>query len=178
MPEQNGAQEGAQTPQEGAEATATAQEAQQRPEGVSEAEWSALGDPGKAALVRERQRVAELEQQVTAANAKVGEFERSKLSDIERAQAEAQEAKEAAAKAATEALRWRTAAKFGISDEDAETFLTGADEATITRQAERLAAFKQSAPAGPRPDLSQGGKGAPALNSDALEDGLRAALGI
>lgn len=37
-----------------------------------------------------------------------------------------------------EALRWRIAAKHGISDEDAELFLTGNDEDTLTKQAERF----------------------------------------
>lgn len=67
-----------------------------------------------------------------------------------------------AATARAEALRWRIAAKHGISDEDAETFLTGGDEESLTRQAERLAALAQpnedrQSP-GPRPDLSQGSR--------------------
>ena len=39
----------------------------------------------------------------------------------------------------SEALRSRIQAKHGISDEDADLFLTGTDEATLTRQAEALA---------------------------------------
>lgn len=39
-----------------------------------------------------------------------------------------------------DALRFKVAARFGIADEDADLFLTGSDEDTITRQAERLAA--------------------------------------
>jgi hypothetical protein len=38
-----------------------------------------------------------------------------------------------------EAMRFKVAAKHGIADEDAELFLTGSDEETLTRQAERLA---------------------------------------
>ena len=38
------------------------------------------------------------------------------------------------------ALRFKVAAKFGIGDEDADLFLTGSDEETLTKQAERLAA--------------------------------------
>jgi len=37
------------------------------------------------------------------------------------------------------AMRARIQAKFGIADEDADLFLTAADEATLTKQAERLA---------------------------------------
>lgn len=46
------------------------------------------------------------------------------------------EAKASAAEAA--AVRWKVAAKFGVSDEDADLFLTGTDEETLTRQAQRL----------------------------------------
>lgn len=38
------------------------------------------------------------------------------------------------------AMRLRVAAKHGISDDDADLFLTGSDEETLTRQAERLQA--------------------------------------
>lgn len=41
----------------------------------------------------------------------------------------------------TTALRARIQAKHGISDEDAAVFLTATDEATLTKQAERLAAL-------------------------------------
>lgn len=39
----------------------------QRPDGVSEAEWTALGDPGKNAIVRERARAVKAEQDLAAA---------------------------------------------------------------------------------------------------------------
>lgn len=92
----------------------------------------------------------------------------SRLAEIEESQkTEAQrltDAKTAAeaetATARTEALRWRIAAKHGISDEDADTFLTGTDEESLTKQAERLTALAKTAEPntspGPRPDLSQG----------------------
>lgn len=41
--------------------------------------------------------------------------------------------------AKAEMLRYRIAARFQVSDEDAELFLTGTDEGTITKQAQRLA---------------------------------------
>lgn len=47
------------------------------------------------------------------------------------AQRDAQQAK-------ADALRFRVAAKFGVSDEDTDLFLTGSDEETLTRQAQRL----------------------------------------
>ena len=87
------------------------------------------------------------------------EVKQSQMSDLERAQAQAKSLEEEATTARAEALRWRTAAKHGISDEDAETFLTGTDEETLTRQAERLASLSSSAPTTPKPDLSQGSQG-------------------
>lgn len=67
--------------------------------------------------------------------------------DLKRAAAEAEKVAEAKAalererdQAKAEALRLRIAAKHGISDEDADLFLTATDEATLERQATRLAA--------------------------------------
>ena len=67
------------------------------------------------------------------------EFEDRDKSEAEK-QAERLQALEAEANSArAEALRLRIATKFGIGDEDADLFLTGTDEATLTKQAERLA---------------------------------------
>ena len=109
------------------------------------------------------------------------QIKHAQMSELEKAQAAMQTATQEAAAAKAEALRWRIAAKHGISDEDAETFLTGSDEESLTKQAQRLASLATtSAPATPKPDLTQGGQGAPtpALNSDALEEALRSKLGI
>lgn len=70
---------------------------------------------------------------------RLAEIEESQKSEADK-QAERIKALEAeAGSARTEALRLRVATKHGISDEDADLFLTGSDEETITRQAERLA---------------------------------------
>lgn len=45
-----------------------------------------------------------------------------------------------AADARREALKFKIASKFQIGDEDADLFLTGDDETSMTKQAERLAA--------------------------------------
>lgn len=66
------------------------------------------------------------------------ELRAAQLSKEELAAKEAADAKAEAAQAKAEALRWRIAAKHGITDEDAELFLTATDEDTLTRQAERL----------------------------------------
>lgn len=90
---------------------------------------------------------------------KLDEIQAAQMSDLEKAQARAQELEAQATKATSEALRWRIAAKHGISDDDAETFLTGGDEESLTRQAERLSALASAAPTTPKPDRSQGGNG-------------------
>lgn len=127
------------------------------PEGVPADAWDALGDKGKAALTSEREARAAAEKSAAELQAQLDEIAKANLSDLERAQAEAKSAQEAAATAATEALRYRLAAKHGISDEDAK-FLQG-DEAAMTALAERLAArdaAQANAPTFPKPDLTQG----------------------
>lgn len=142
------------------------------------AEQQQLGEGGKKALSAEREARKAAEESAKALQAQLDEIKAAQMSDLEKAQAQAKSYEEAAAKATAEALRWRVAAKHGISDEDAETFLTGSDEESLTRQAERLASLSTPAPTTPKPDLSQAGKGnPPALNSDDLEQSLRAAVG-
>lgn len=137
-----------------------------------------LGEGGKKALQAERERAKALEKQLGEATSRLSEIEKAQLSDLERAQAEATEAKAAAAKASADALRFRIAAKHSITDEDAELFLTGSDEETLTRQAARLVE-RTPAASSPKPDLTQGGKGEPhALNGDPLLDDLKSKLGI
>jgi len=138
-----------------------------------------LGDPGKKAIAAERAARKAAEDAAKSLQAQLDEIKKSQMSDLEKAQATAQEHQQAAEQARAEALRWRIAAKHGISDEDAETFLTGSDEATLTRQAERLASMAAATPATPKPDRTQGGQGgALALNSDGLEEALKSKLGI
>jgi hypothetical protein len=71
--------------------------------------------------------------------AKLDEIEAANKSEIEKATEKAAAAEQAAAAAKAEALRWKIAAKHGITDDDAELFLTGTDEETLTKQAQRLA---------------------------------------
>lgn len=89
-------------------------------------------------------RLAEIEE----ANQTEAEKQAKRLADLET------EAKQAKA----EALRFKIAAKFSVTDEDADLFLTGSDEETLTKQAERLAARNEEAgkPRAPKPDPNQG----------------------
>lgn len=70
---------------------------------------------------------------------KLDEIEQANKSEIERANDAKAAAEKEAADSKAEALRLRVAVKHGISDEDADLFLTGTDEVTLTKQAERLA---------------------------------------
>lgn len=137
-----------------------------------------LGETGKKALLAEREARKAMEKQLSEAKARLAEFEREKMSELERAQVEAQEAREAADKAIAEALRLRVAVKHNISEEDAELFLTGTDEETLTKQAQRLAERRSSDTNTPKPDLTQGGTGdpAPRTPSQAFADAVSSVL--
>lgn len=89
---------------------------------------------------------------------KLAEIEESTKTEQEKLAERLAEAEKAAATATAEALRFRVASKHGISDEDAELFLTGSDEETLMRQAERLAAkvAADGKPRPPKPDPNQG----------------------
>lgn len=91
-----------------------------------------------------------------SAAGELAKLKQSQMSETDRLNAQLTESQQAASKATNEALRWRIAAKHGISDDDAETFLVGTDEASLTKQAERLKALATNAP--PRSDPSQGAR--------------------
>ncbi len=86
---------------------------------------------------RERAKFADYDD-LKAKAAKLDEFEQANKSEQERLADELSVAKQAAEAAKAEALRFKVASKHGISDEDAELFLTGSDEDTLSRQAQRL----------------------------------------
>ena len=115
---------------------------------------------------------------LTAATARLTEIERSTETETQRLQRETQEARDALPAGITSAFRDAAVTFGGIPAEDAELFLTGSDVDTLKKQAARLVE-RITPTAGPKPDLTQGGSGAPlALNSDGLEEALRSKLGI
>lgn len=126
----------------------------------------ALGDAGKKALVAEREARKQAERQAAEYKKQLDDAAKANMNDLERAQAEAKAAAERAAAAERDVQRYRIAAKHGISDADADLFLTGADEAAMTAQAERYAELNNT-PTTPRPDPSQGSKGAQKTTSPA-----------
>lgn len=118
-----------------------------------------LGEGGKKALQAERIRAADLEKQLKAATEKLTQIERASETALEKAQREAKEAQDALPGLTAAAFK-DAAIKFGgISQEDADLFLTGADVETLSKQAARLAErTTSSTPGTPKPDATQGGK--------------------
>ena len=160
------------------ETTTTEQPATAQSEQQGDPADKPLGENGEKALKAERDRAKELERQLNAAAKRLSEIEQANETALEKAQREAREAEQRAEALIAEALRYRVAAKHGISDEDAELFLTGTDEQTLERQAARLVE-RAPQPSGPKPDLTQAGGGqSTALNGDGLEEALKSKLGI
>lgn len=105
----------------------------------------------------------------------------AQLSNEERIAAERDKAIAERDNAMTELLRWKVATKFGIADEDVDLFLTGTDEDTLLKQAERLAertAASKPSKNGLHVPVEGRTPSVPALNSDDLEGALRRKLGI
>lgn len=96
-----------------------------------------LNEALKERLNRERSKFADYDTLKTKAE-QFDQLEAANKSEIERAADKAAAAERERDAAKAEALRWKVAAKHGISDEDADLFLTGTDEETLTKQAERL----------------------------------------
>lgn len=143
-----------------------------------------LGDGGKKALDAERRARNSAEREAKQLKARLDEIEAATLSKEEKAHKLAAEAEARAAAAEASAMRYKVAAKEGITDEDAELFLTGADEATLLKQATRLGELIKQVtelskkPAGLHVPAEGRNPGAPALNGDDLEQSLRRKLGI
>ncbi|MFF4600563.1 hypothetical protein [Amycolatopsis sp. NPDC001319] len=138
-----------------------------KPEATTGEPSTDLGDAGKRALAEERKARKAAEKEKSDLAARLKEFEDRDKSELDKATEawKSAEAERDAAKA--EALRFRVAAEFGIStapdDEgvsDADLFLTGQDEETMRRQAQRFSARQTPAgPSVPKPDPSQGARG-------------------
>lgn len=109
-----------------------------------EAEVPQEGEPKvfDEAYVKQLRDEAAKHRTAAKANAKAAD----RLAEIEEANKTAEQksadalaaAQSDAETARAEALRFRIASKFQVSDEDADLFLTGTDEETLTRQATRL----------------------------------------
>lgn len=87
---------------------------------------------------RERGKFADYKD-LKAKAAKLDEIEEANKTEIQKAADRLAAIERERDQATATALRLRVAARNQISDEDADLFLTGTDEATLTKQAERLA---------------------------------------
>jgi hypothetical protein len=126
-----------------------------------------LGEAGVKALQQEREARKAAEKLAAENAARIKEFEDRDKSELDKLTEGKAAAEKEAVDARREALRYRIAAKHQITDEDAETFLTGGDEDSITKQAERLVALRGEAkPSTPRPDPTQGARPGDAMDID------------
>lgn len=112
------------------------------------------------------------------AKKELDKIRREQMTDAEKAQADRAEieqriadAEDRATKAEAALARYKVAAEFGLSQEDAEALSAITDEAALRALAERLAG---RSPAGPRPNPAQGrgGKTAPATPAEAFADAM------
>jgi len=131
-----------------------------------------LGDAGKKALIAERAEKKALAKANAELVARVKAFEDAQLSDTEKQSKRLAELEKEAASARGEAIRYRIAAKFQVSDEDAELFLTGSDEESLTKQATRLS--ERAAAAKPKSGAYVPGEGRSA-NTPNINDEIAAA---
>jgi len=122
----------------------TAPETETAPETPTEPDQLPDNHPLVKTLAAQKAQIRELKEKA----ARLDQIERDQLSKEERIAAEAADALDRANRAEAEALRWRIAARYGISDEDAELFLTAADEETLAKQAERFQLLSSKPPKG------------------------------
>lgn len=90
-----------------------------------------------ARVERERAKFSDYDD-LKAAKAELDKIEDANKSEQQKLADQLTEQQKLREQAEAKALRLEVATKFGISSEDAELFLTGSDEQTLTKQAERL----------------------------------------
>lgn len=117
-----------------------------------------LGDAGKKAIQAEREARKAAEKANAELAARLKEFEDSNLSEIERAKKAAEESAAELAALRAENVRKSVALAKGVPADLIE-FLTGATEDEIAAKADLLMS-RLNTPTTPKPDLSQGAKGA------------------
>lgn len=88
---------------------------------------------------KEKAREQEKRAKANASAAKrLTEIEEAQKTEAEKAADRLRQLEEERDEAVRNALRFKVASKHGISDEDVDLFLTGTDEETLTKQAQRL----------------------------------------
>ncbi len=122
-----------------------------------------LGDAGKKALATERDARKAAEKAAADLQARLDQIEAANMSELEKAQKAAQDAQDQLATIIRQNTRNQVALAKGVPA-DLVDFLTGENEDEIGAKADVLLA-RLNAPTAPRPDLSQGGKGAASQGS-------------
>lgn len=120
--------------QQSAEATETETEATQQTETEAEQKPTETVEFWKAKAREQEKRAKENAE----AAKRLAEIDESSKTEAEKAAARLAELESERDRAVADALRFKVASKYGIGDEDADLFLTGSDEETLTKQAERL----------------------------------------
>lgn len=132
----------------------------------TEIDWTAEARKWEARAKANRKEADELKPLAE----KVSELEQQ----LEEAKTAASQTEAAVGKKDAEIVRWRIAAKYGVSEDDVELFLTGSDEETLEKQAQRLSSTSANAP---KPDPRQAKRevGTPS-NADAFAAALEGLL--
>lgn len=146
-----------------------------------------LGEPGKKALESERAARQQAESDLKALRGEFDGFKKS-LSEAFGVQSTTdgdgdaiQQVQQQLNQVQHESLVYRLAAEHQITDQEDIALLQAATAEQAPKLAGRLAAKAeaQTKPGTPKPDATQGGTGEPlALNSSALEEALKAKLGV
>jgi hypothetical protein len=128
-------------------------------------------------LKRERSKYADY-RDLKAKAAKLDEFEQANQTEAEKSAKRIADLEAELGTTRRDSLRLKIASAHGITDaDDIELFLTGTDEESLTRQAERLAArsVDASSPRAPKPDANQGrpGAGGPKSTADSFAEFFR-----
>lgn len=108
-----------------------------------------LGENGVKALEAERKRAKAAEKEAATLQARLDALETANLDAAQRIERERDALRDELATSKLEAMRARVASRFGVSEEDADLFLTAADEDSLIKQATRFAAATKAA--GPAP---------------------------
>lgn len=120
-----------------------------------EVDWKAKFEAMRAEMRKQEQRAKENK----AAADRLAELEEQDKTELQKALDRAESAEKERDEAVLKAMRLSIASAHNISAEDADLFLNGSDEETLTKQAEALA--KRTAPKPPEsPGQGIGGDGA------------------
>lgn len=107
-----------------------------------------MGEPGKAALVAEREARKTAEKELKALKSRVQEFEDRDKTELERAQAAAEAAARERDEATAALLRYEIAAEKGVPN-DALALLTGSTREELEAKADSILALVKTVKPGP-----------------------------